>query len=515
MIGRTMIDPSAYKIDFLTHLIISQTMDVITSAIFDLIKYQVVQCINTGDKTTDSLIIAIILAIIGYIATFKTSLVARWTRWRYETALDGISANHDEHYKDGRFGFLNILESANFIKQCPYAHAIISLTGYDQQVPVSTDLQRQIIDARNQVLSLLGFNTRYAEHNERFKFIEQRSTCEHLFIPWYRHPDGVIYISIAASNMHWTDSVYIHWTHPIKNAFGHLYADNSSVISIHRLQCSKDSSGYNRETSYNLHESVRVIPRDISVFIYHDHAKILDALTRFRDSRMNDHLSFKTINNLQILLYGKPGCGKTLFIKCVLNFLQRQGVLVDISALTGTDLRRIMTSDHILPQYKLPEIAFILEEFDIIPRAIMSREVSMATVKIKTDEGIISRNVADDSVNLSTLLQLFDGAQDVTNRVIIATTNNIDGIDEALLRPGRFDIQLRLDHFSPEQIMEMFLQWYRWEGISPDECMGILREIDNDQTIKPATLAQIIRYNPDPITAANIVVNKIREECST
>ena len=61
----------------------------------------------------------------------------------------------------------------------------------------------------------------------------------------------------------------------------------------------------------------------------------------------------------------------------------------------------------------------------------------------------------EQKLNLETMLTTLDGSVEMRGRVIIAATNYIDRIDPALIRPGRFDMKIKLDAFTNEETVEL------------------------------------------------------------
>lgn len=49
-------------------------------------------------------------------------------------------------------------------------------------------------------------------------------------------------------------------------------------------------------------------------------------------------------------------------------------------------------------------------------------------------------------MTLSDILNVLDGIHEPQGRIIVMTTNHPDALDPALIRPGRFDLHLALDH---------------------------------------------------------------------
>lgn len=127
-----------------------------------------------------------------------------------------------------------------------------------------------------------------------------------------------------------------------------------------------------------------------------------------------------------ILLYGPPGTGKTLLAKAVANETNATFIKIVASEFVNKYLgegSRIVRDVFDMAKEKSPAIIFI-DEIDAI-----------GTKRVGSSEG------ADREVQ-RTLMQLLaelDGFESRGNVGIIGATNRPDILDEALLRPGRFD----------------------------------------------------------------------------
>lgn len=121
------------------------------------------------------------------------------------------------------------------------------------------------------------------------------------------------------------------------------------------------------------------------------------------------------------LLFGPPGCGKTLFAKvaaaeCDATFLTVNGPQL-LSGRVGESeekLRRVFRE----AREHTPAIIFF-DEFDSIAQ---HRSLSVTSTKI-----------------INQLLTEMDGMEELEGVIVLAATNRIDTIDPALRRPGRFD----------------------------------------------------------------------------
>ncbi len=127
-----------------------------------------------------------------------------------------------------------------------------------------------------------------------------------------------------------------------------------------------------------------------------------------------------------ILLYGPPGCGKTLLAKAVAGETSATFISLVASELAQKFVgegARIVRELFTFARKKAPAI-ILIDEID----AIASKRVDMGT----SGEREIHRT-------LTQLLAELDGFDPLDKVKVIATTNRLDILDPALLRPGRFD----------------------------------------------------------------------------
>ena len=140
-----------------------------------------------------------------------------------------------------------------------------------------------------------------------------------------------------------------------------------------------------------------------------------------------------------ILLYGPPGCGKTLIAKAIANEIKAHFITVNgpeiLNKYLGQseeNLRKIFEEAKSIS----PSIIYF-DEFD-----------SLSTVR-DSDDHLSSSTVVNQ------LLTLLDGMDD-KHVCCIASTNRIDMIDEAVKRPGRFDYVIEIEKPSVEGCKAIF-----------------------------------------------------------
>ncbi len=129
-----------------------------------------------------------------------------------------------------------------------------------------------------------------------------------------------------------------------------------------------------------------------------------------------------------VILWGPPGCGKTLIAKAIANETGAHFISIN-----GPE---IMSKFYGESEARLREIFKEAEEN--APSIIFIDELDAIAPKRSEVTGEVERRV------VSQLLTLMDGLKTRGQVIVIGATNRIDAIDPALRRPGRFDREIRI-----------------------------------------------------------------------
>ena len=164
-----------------------------------------------------------------------------------------------------------------------------------------------------------------------------------------------------------------------------------------------------------------------------------------------------------VLLYGPPGCGKTLIAKAVANSLAKK-----MAEVRGEDARE--AKSYFL-NIKGPELLnkFVGETERHI-RLIFQRAREKASegtpVIVFFDEmdSIFRTRGTGVSSDVETtvvpqLLSEIDGVEGLENVIVIGASNREDMIDPAILRPGRLDVKIKIERPDAEAAQDIFSKY--------------------------------------------------------
>ena len=152
------------------------------------------------------------------------------------------------------------------------------------------------------------------------------------------------------------------------------------------------------------------------------------------------------------LLHGPPGSGKSSFIMALAGSLGYNICILNLAERGLTDDRLALALSAIPPQSLV-----LLEDIDA---AFPSRESHGPSGDSSQFASSPSNSYGSD-VTFSGLLNVLDGVASSEERLVFMTTNYIDRLDRALIRPGRVDVVQLLGDASDYQVAELFRKFYQ------------------------------------------------------
>lgn len=235
-------------------------------------------------------------------------------------------------------------------------------------------------------------------------------------------------------------------------------------------------------------------------WFHSDKHKIMKIVNNFQ-SKTGPYSLKSCQNKLGILLHGLPGCGKTSFIKSLATKLDRSIFPISLDKLkSGIQLRDLFYNSYVYV-YKngtyiweyipLNKRIIVFEDIDTAGSIVMDRNKLKSMIEDNSKHSMINRysflgkmvkdldgkkSDGDDKpindidfhdaakhssgITLGDLLNIFDGICEINDLVYVITTNHVEYLDEALVRPGRITFKLEMSKMKTPEIIEMLTYYY-------------------------------------------------------
>jgi len=235
------------------------------------------------------------------------------------------------------------------------------------------------------------------------------------------------------------------------------YKDNyMNSIGVYKLNTSYD---------YNFVLIKNIWPRDLDTIILPKETKSL--IFNNLDSFFEQKKFYKRIGisyKRGILFEGLPGTGKTTIIKCLCRRYELKNIYI-------LDLDNKDTLDKV---EKIQDNSLIVIE-----------DIDRYFRPVKEHDKIVS---SEPTFNLSKMLNLLDGILSPEKCLIIITTNNKNIIPQAMLRPGRIDLEVSFTYCNRDQIINYTKLFF---NSNEDD---IITKITNKLVDKKITISQLQKY---------------------
>jgi proteasome-associated ATPase len=203
-----------------------------------------------------------------------------------------------------------------------------------------------------------------------------------------------------------------------------------------------------------------------------------------------------------ILLYGPPGCGKTLIAKAVANSLAKK-----VSEVSGDKAARSYFLNIKGPELLNKYVGVTERQIRLVFQRAREKSEEGVPVIVFFDEmdslfrtrgtGISSDM---ESTIVPQLLAEIDGVETLKNVIVIGASNREDLIDPAILRPGRLDVKIKIERPDEGAAAQIFARYLTSDlPLDEAEVLG-LGGGDRDKTVAAIierTVAEMYRIDDD------------------
>ncbi len=162
-----------------------------------------------------------------------------------------------------------------------------------------------------------------------------------------------------------------------------------------------------------------------------------------------------------VLLYGPPGCGKTLIAKAVANSLARK-----VAEVTGQPVGKSFFLNIKGPELLNKYVGETERHIRLIFQRAREKASGGTPVIVFFDEmdslfRTRGSGVSSDVENtiVPQLLSEIDGVESLENVIVIGASNREDMIDPAILRPGRLDVKIKIERPDAEAARDIFSKY--------------------------------------------------------
>lgn len=421
--------------------------------------------VNTGNRNIDTAIISTLLIVVGFLLNSLHHLFSqkhirnRIRSWWYrpKSFTDFDHNNYEPHtYEELQPSISNDIYS--ILKSISTEHYEI--------------LKAEILSKKRSSNAIDNYD------RTRIKILstDNISHCKYYIFGLYKGHFVYVYVTD-----NWQNKISLSLVSQNTEALilGNQYIDDivketktvSNTIEIHNTVLTSDNTKVFVENAGTINQK-----RTFDTLYYDQKQELYDLLLKFKSGRMYpEKLSLD--NKIGILLHGPPGTGKTGTISAIANMLGRPILNVNLAEiilagkvkeiLNGTNYKKyVIVIDELDHMIKLSTDTLLRDrEMEEKPQPKQDWASLLAVAEgeerkkvLELIKGSMIKEKAKHQFDFATFLQLMDGLEDATGRVIIFCTNNPRVLEEtypALFRPGRIDIKLCLGHCSTQMFEDI------------------------------------------------------------
>lgn len=204
------------------------------------------------------------------------------------------------------------------------------------------------------------------------------------------------------------------------------------------------------------------------------------------------------------LLYGPPGCGKSSFISGIASELGYSVCIVSLSERTLDDdrLNHLLNTapPNVSFSYQLNRRVIIY----FLQSIILLEDVDAAFRSREDHPALKGAYEGLTRVTLSGLLNAIDGVACAEERVLFMTTNYVERLDPALIRPGRIDVKQYFGYCTDYMLAHMFVRFFKDDKEANDDLtkafIAAIRRLNCDVSAAQIQ-GHLLKHKNDPVGA--------------
>lgn len=502
------------------------------SQIMDLIKMSIFMNGSGSTNTFESLVYIIILSCTPYIIDYIKQLNISWNflqfRPKYTLLIEGKRSLRASNWC---FKYNNMF-SQEFRALWYLINKKCKFQGINSIKSIMDD-EKDYNDYQDNDIQQNNNNTMYIVNQDTYFLLQPDIYCRIFSKDNSEQSDKIIEVQGPIETISIELFSYSKSSYELKS-----FVENNTMFYLDDLEKQRDGKKfiYTLELDNNGDEETKkwmenefISYRTFDNMFFPEKEKLLKQLVHFRDNK-EEYMKHGDPYTLGICLYGPPGTGKTCIAKSIANMFNRHLVELPMDNIaTKSEFKKYFFESQYNNKNKNNTIGFdkkiiLLEDIDCMSEIVYEREEKYAKDEVLDNSGAsveifekfveaVSKNdnkattntssskyfskKNNDELTLSFILNVLDGVQETPGRIMIMTSNYIQKIDKALIRPGRFDICLELGYAIMDTVKDFYHFHYK---------KSISKAVESTLNIEKLTPAELVSMRRSSNDAKQFIV---------
>ena len=172
--------------------------------------------------------------------------------------------------------------------------------------------------------------------------------------------------------------------------------------------------------------------------------QLLDAIDAYVNNR-EFYIENNLPNHFGVLLYGLPAGGKSSIAQAIASHINAELIVA-----SGDSISHITEIMDRMSQHSMDDTMY---------RVLLFEDIDSGLFNLTREKKVNDKDEDKNEVGMATILNALDGIGSPTNVIYVFTTNHIEVLDPAFIRPGRCDLKLEIKGVTLETLKE-FMQFH-------------------------------------------------------